>query len=188
MKAYLANPNTTVIATVRNPSTAQSLESLPKASGSSLIVIKVEFASTEGIKSGIASLASEHGIKSLDVVIANAGFAGLSPKVSESSASDIQPFVDINTYGQIELYKAVAPLLRESKSSSKGKFIYVSSAGGSIANMNIIVSLSAYGTSKAMGNFLFRWLSFETDDILIWMQHPGSAHTTSSNDGTLTRV
>jgi norsolorinic acid ketoreductase len=166
-------PSTTVVAAVRKTASAESLQSLPKALGSRLVVIQVDVASVNTIKRGIASLRSEHNIDSLDIVLANAGNASLSPKVAESEVSDIQPFIDVNAYGQLELYKAVAPLLRASKRETKGRFMYMSSVAGSLTSMNTIADLSAYGASKAFANFLFRWLSFEQQDIIVWAQHPG---------------
>ncbi|KAF9698776.1 hypothetical protein EKO04_002712 [Ascochyta lentis] len=175
--AYLAHSNITVVATVRNLSSAEPLHSLLKASGSRLIVIEAEFASMESIKRGIASLTSEHNIDSLDIVIANAGIAAMSPKLLEAGYSEIQPIIDVNAYGQLELFKAVAPLLRNSKNNTKGKFVYISSAGGSLTTMNIIAPLSAYGASKALGNFFFKWLSLEQQDIIVWSQNPGMVAT-----------
>ncbi|KAJ8115997.1 hypothetical protein OPT61_g2488 [Boeremia exigua] len=175
--AYLNLPSTIVVAAVRNAASADSLLSLPKAYNSRLVIIEVDVASVDTIKRGIASLASEHNINSLDVVLANAAKAGFSPKVTESEISDIQPFVAVNAYGQFELYKAVAPLLRNSKKESKGKFIYMSSAAGSLTAMSPILDVSAYGASKAIANFLFRWLSFEQQEIVIWAQHPGVVAT-----------
>ncbi|KEF60348.1 uncharacterized protein A1O9_01908 [Exophiala aquamarina CBS 119918] len=178
---YLANPNTTVIATVRNPLAAESLHSLHKASGSRLVIIKLDIASTESIKAGVESLTSEHSINSIDVVIANAGIVGMTPKLTETAISEIETYIHVNAYGQLELYKAVAPLLR--KSESMAKFAYISSAGGSLTSMSNIVPLAAYGASKALGNFLIKWLSLETHDVLIWAQHPGMVATDSAKVG-----
>jgi len=158
---------------VRSAASAEPLYALPKASESRLVVIEVDVASEETIKRGIASLKSEHNIFSLDLVLANAGNANMSPKITEAETSDIQPFIDSNVYGQLELYKAVAPLLRNSSKETKPKFMYMSSAAGSLAAMSTTLEVSAYGASKIMANFLFRWLSFEQQDIIIWMQHPG---------------
>lgn len=171
--AYLNLPATTVVAAVRKASSAESLHSLPKASGSRLLVIEIDVASVDTIKRGIASLKTDHNIDSLDIVLANAGHVTLSPNVAESEIVDIQLFVDVNVYGQLELYKAVAPLLRRSQKELKPKFMYMSSMAGSLTSMNIIADMSAYGASKAFANFLFRWLSFEQRDIVIWAQHPG---------------
>ncbi|KAF2013934.1 aflatoxin biosynthesis ketoreductase nor-1 [Aaosphaeria arxii CBS 175.79] len=178
---HLASANTTVIATVRDPSSAENLHSLSKGSGSQLIIIKLDVSSAESIRSGIASLKSDHGISSIDVVVANAGIAGITPKLTEADSSEIQTYIDVNAYGQLELFKAVSPLLQQSK--TKGKFVYISSAGGSLTTMSNIVPLSAYGASKALGNFLFKWLSLEVDNVLIWAQHPGMVATEMGKAG-----
>ncbi|EHK49381.1 hypothetical protein TRIATDRAFT_82704 [Trichoderma atroviride IMI 206040] len=172
---YLAVPNTTVVATVRDPShpTAESLQSLPKATGSSLIVIKLDVSSTESINSGIKSLGSTHDVHGLDVVIANAGIAGMSDPLTLTPVSELQKFINVNAYGPLELFQAVASLLRSSKADNKGKFVLISSAGGSLTTMNTILPLAGYGASKALANFLFKWLALESEDVLIWAQHPG---------------
>jgi len=171
--AYLNSSNTTVVAAVRNIASAGTLRSLPGASASRLLVIEIDVASTNSIKRGIASLEHERKIDSLDVVLANAGSAAVSPALTEMGVSDIQPFVDVNVYGQLELFKAVAPLLRGSKSGAPGKFMYMSSLGGSLKAMNTVAPLAAYGASKALSNFFFKWLSLEQQDIIVWSQHPG---------------
>lgn len=158
---------------VRSAKTAESLHTLPKASGSHLVVIEIDVASVETIKHGIAALESNHNINSLDIVLANAGNANMSPKLAASEPSDIQPFIDSNAFGQLELYKAVAPLLRKSTAKTMPKFMYMSSSAGSLTAMNTMVDLSGYGASKALGNYIFKWLSLEQQDILIWSQHPG---------------
>jgi norsolorinic acid ketoreductase len=182
---YLANPNTMVIATSRDTSSANSLHSLPKAPGSRLIVVELDVASAESIKSGITSLTSEHSITSLDVVIANAAIASLThTKLVEVAIPEIQDYVNVNAYGQLELFRAVLPLLR--KSEGKAKFVYISSAGGSLTDMSNIIPVAPYGASKALGNFLFKWLALEMDDVLIWAQHPGSVLAIFSADYMLT--
>jgi norsolorinic acid ketoreductase len=180
---YLANPNTTVIATLRDPLSAKYLHSLSKASGSRLIVIKLDILYTESITDGITSLVSEHGINSIDVVIANAGIYGMSPRLTEATMQDIQNYIDVNANGQLKLYQEVASLLRR---GSEAKYVYMSSPGGSLTSINDILPLAAYGASKALGNFFFKWLSLETNDVLIWAQHPGYVCTTFLVFHTLT--
>ena len=153
--------------------TAESLKSLPKSSGSQLIVIEIDVASSDSIRRGIKSLTAEHELDSLDTVIANAGMAIKSPKLIEMATQDIQRFVDVNAYGQLELFRAVFPLLRRSKKAAKGKFMYMSSIGGSLTTMDNMLPVAAYGASKALGNFFVKWLSLEQKDVVIWAQHPG---------------
>ena len=133
----------------------------------------MEFTSVDSIHGGIASLIAEHSIDSLDVVIANAGIANMNLKLSETGILDIRTHIAVNAFGQLELFKAVAPLLRKSKSDVKAKFLYMSSHLGSLTDMNLFAPMSAYGASKALGNYLFKRLSLEQQDIVIWAQHPG---------------
>ncbi|KAF2177065.1 NAD(P)-binding protein [Zopfia rhizophila CBS 207.26] len=171
---YLATPNTTVIATVRDPAhpTAQSLSSLPKASGSSLIIVRLDVSSAESITGAIETLKSTHGITALDVVIGNAGIADLTGPPA------LNPRL-----GAPELSRAVIPLLRASKAEGKGKFVLISSAGGSLTSMNIIIPVAAYGASKALANFLIKWLALENEDVLIWAMHPGMVVTDMGKNG-----
>jgi norsolorinic acid ketoreductase len=161
------------VAAVRSSAAAESLRSLPKSSGSHLIVIEIDVASPDIIKRGIESLTTDYELSSLDIVIANAGMAVKSPKLIEMATHDIQPFIDVNAYGQLELFKAVLPLLRRSTNKAKGKFMYMSSVGGSLTTMNNMLPMSAYGASKALGNFFVKWLSLEQQHVVIWAQHPG---------------
>ncbi|KAH7077381.1 hypothetical protein FB567DRAFT_632244 [Paraphoma chrysanthemicola] len=171
---YLADPNTTVVASVRDPahSTSQTLLDVPKAEGSKLVLIQItDVASSAAIQKGISVLKTEHGISALDIFIGNAGAAELSNQLTQTEPSELQKFIDINAYGTLQLFKAVLPLLRAS--SGTGKFMYMSSAGGSLTTMQNVVPLSAYGASKALGNYLVKWLSQENTDTVIWCQHPG---------------
>jgi norsolorinic acid ketoreductase len=173
---YLARPSTTVIATVRDPSSPSSkaFQSLPRAPASRLIVINLDLASTESVSVGIQSLTVKFNIHALDVVIANAGIAGTTPPLLSCTTADLQTYIDVNAFGSLELYKGVLPLLLKSK--AQPKFIYMSSAGGSLTSMSTMVPLAAYGASKALGNFLFKWLALEQEGeekVVVWCQHPG---------------
>jgi norsolorinic acid ketoreductase len=146
---------------------------LPKSFGSRLIVIEIDVASSDSIRRGIEALTAEYELDSLDIVIANAGMAVESAKLIDMATHDIQRFVDVNAYGQLELFRAVLPLLRRSNKAAKGKFMYMSSIGGSLTTMDNMLPAAAYGASKALGNFFVKWLSLEQKDVVIWAQHPG---------------
>ncbi|KAL1796648.1 hypothetical protein ACET3X_005188 [Alternaria dauci] len=177
VQTYLGHSDTVVVAAVRDIKAAQSLYTLPTSPGSSLIVIEVDVASPESIRRGIQSLTAEHQIDSLDVVVANAAMTLSSPKLSEIGAQELQPSIDANAYGLLELFKAVLPLLRKSKNKGKGKFMYMSSVGASLSTMNNMFPMAAYGASKALGNFFVKWLSLECQDVILWAQHPGMVAT-----------
>ncbi|CAN9143741.1 unnamed protein product [Alternaria alternata] len=183
---YLARPSTTVIATVRDPTSPSSkaLQSLPRSPASRLIVINLDLASTESVNVGIQSLTVKLNIHALDVVIANAGIAGTTPPLLSCTTADLQTYIDVNASGSLKLYKEVLPLLLKSK--AQPKFIYMSSAGGSLTSMSTIVPLAAYGASKALGNFLFKWLALEQEGeekVVVWCQHPGIVATDMGKAG-----
>ncbi|KAJ5194037.1 Short-chain dehydrogenase/reductase SDR [Penicillium cf. griseofulvum] len=179
---YLSAPNTTVVATVRDLSKSESLSGLPKASGSSLVIVKLDLASVDSIVTAIDILKA-HNIGALDIVIANAGISGPTHSLAEAPVSELQRYIDVNAYGPFELFKAVLPLLRASSAGVKAKFVLISSAGGSLANMYNFMPIPAYGASKALANFLFKWLALDNKDLIIWAQNLGSVDTDMARDG-----
>ncbi|KAF4928005.1 Norsolorinic acid ketoreductase nor1 [Colletotrichum viniferum] len=95
LEKYLARPNHTVIGTVRDPDhdpdheSSKVLASLPKANGSSLVLVKFDITvKTDGLEA-VKQLEAQ-GIDHLDVVIANAGVCFAWPKVSEIKVEDIE--------------------------------------------------------------------------------------------------
>lgn len=119
-------------------------------------------------------LQEEHEVQSLDVAIANAAYAGVTDKLIDTPIPELQKYIDINVYGPFEVWKATLPLMKAGKA---GRFCFVSSAAGSIASMYNIIPVAPYGASKALGNFLLKWLSPEQKDLLVWCQHPEYAST-----------
>ena len=115
LERYLAKPNHTVIAANRDPShpTSEALTDLPKAEGTSLLVLKVDAAASSDAAHAVKQLAT-HGIDHLDTVIANAGISFTYPKVSEVRVEDLQAHMVPNVYGLIWLYQATLPLLKKS--------------------------------------------------------------------------
>ncbi|KAH7139464.1 hypothetical protein B0J11DRAFT_555830 [Dendryphion nanum] len=182
---YLSTPNTTVIATVRDPSTpdAQTLSSIPLAAGSKLIVLKLDAASASSIAGAIEAITKTHGISVLDIVIANAAEASESGPLRDIDLSLVQKFVEVNSYGPLLLYQAALPLLSKSTAGTdkKGKFVLISSVVGSLTNMNNMFPLSLYGASKALANFFVKWLAIENEEVIAWAQHPGAVLTTNAS-------
>ncbi|KAJ5985579.1 Short-chain dehydrogenase/reductase SDR [Penicillium canescens] len=179
---YLSTPDTTVIATVRDLSNSESLSALPKASGSSLLIVKLEIASADSIATAIETLKT-HNIGALDIVIANAGISGPTNNLAEAPVAELQKYIDVNAYGPFELFKAVLSLLRSSSAENKAKFVLISSAGGSLTAMYNFMPIPAYGASKALANFLFKWLALDNKDVIIWAQNPGNVDTDMARDG-----
>ncbi|RSL74753.1 hypothetical protein CEP53_000022 [Fusarium sp. AF-6] len=75
LKLYLSLPQTTAIAAVRSLShpSVDEIRDLPVASGTRLIVVKIDSASMEDPKDAATVLQDQYAITKLDTVIANAG-------------------------------------------------------------------------------------------------------------------
>jgi len=130
LERYLAKPNHIVIVANRNPehATSKELASLPKGSGSRLIVVKVDSKSDLDALEAVKEL-DKQGVQHLDVVIANAGVFQGFVKVSDVKIADIQEHIEPNVYGVVRLYQATLPLLLK---SANPKWITLGSSAGCI--------------------------------------------------------
>lgn len=174
MQKYLTRPNTTVLAAVRSPSSedSQSLQSIAAATGSQVVILKVDSTSDEDALEAI-EFAKSQGITAIDTVIANAGTftpAAYQP-VADVDLAHVKEHLDINTVGPVRLFQAVFPLLQKSENA---KFIVISSLVGTIGGLkDIPYPNAAYGASKAAVNFFTRKIHFENEDIVTLAVHPG---------------
>lgn len=171
---YLSRPHTTVIATVRRPNSpeADALRSLPKAEGSTIIIVKVESTSDTDALEAISSL-SGHQINHLDLVIANAGLFALHAfvEVSRIRTQDLMEHFNVNTGGPLRLFQATLPLLQKAK---RPVFAYISSIGGSISLQDDFVpQIATYGASKAAMNLLVRRIHNDQPGLIAFALHPG---------------
>ncbi|KAK7748122.1 hypothetical protein SLS53_001376 [Cytospora paraplurivora] len=165
VQKYLSRPNTTVIGSLRNlPSPeAQALQSLSKAEGSKLILVKIENTSETDASDAVASLKS-HSIESLDIVVANAAWANLSAyvPVAEMKPSDLVDHINTNSGGVIRLFQATLPLL---KYGTNPRFVALSTGLASFGIQEYIpFPSSSYASSKAVVNFLVKRIHLEIDN------------------------
>jgi norsolorinic acid ketoreductase len=178
LEKYLSRPDTTAIATVRDPSSkeAQALHNIPKASGTNLFIVKVESSSDTDCASAISTI-QDQGISHLDLVIANAGYYNVpaEPQVAKISTKLLMEHLDVNTAGPIRLFQATLPLLQKAQ---KPIFMYMSSIAGSIAATgDVPFPVGVYGASKAASNFLVRRAHQEHPEMIIFSMHPGAVRT-----------
>jgi norsolorinic acid ketoreductase len=175
--ALLQRPNTTVIAAVRDVAkSAPALESLPKASGSKLILVKLDAASESDPADAVAQLKSKHNITSIDIVIANAGISHSGGTIATTSPAALNEHIAINLTGPILLFQATKPLLRASTSGNP-IFLGISTALASMGLQEHLSflpqTLSPYGASKAALNWAVRRLHFEEPWLTSYVTHPG---------------
>ena len=178
MTALLNRPRTTVVAAVRNTASAttHSLEVLPKASKSRLVIVKIDSSSPSDPKSAIADLETVQGILHIDVVIANAGVSLGMTKVLDTSSEQMKETFEINSVAPLLLFQAAWPLLQK---SLRPKFVAMSSSMGSIGQMLETPGL-AYGMSKAALDYLAKKIHVEHETVTAVALHPGYEHLPQS--------
>ena len=163
-----------MLAKVRDPSSkeAKALLAVPTATGSKVILLKIESTSdTDALKA--IRYAESQGITELDVVIANAGTftSDAYRPVAETRVSDLKSHFDINTVGPLRLFQATLPLLNKAQNP---KFVVIGSVIGTIGGLDQIPwPNTAYGVSKAAVNYLARKIHFENENLVSFAIHPG---------------
>lgn len=172
----LSRPNNSLIALVRDPDdpTAKSIRGT--AEGTKVIVLKYEAFDYNAASTAIKALETEHGITSINIVVANAGSIDWRGPSNEAPPSEIINAMNINTIAPILLFNATLPLLKKSQDP---KFFAISSAIGSIEMVPKLMHASVlpYGMSKAAMNHAFRKFAFEHPDIDVEMLTPGPVAT-----------
>lgn len=174
--SILQKPGATLIAAVRDVSKATpALEALPKAADARLIVVKIDSQNDADPPAVVKQLQEQHGLTSIDVVIANAGIAHSGTPVSTVPPSLLREHLEVNTVAPVVLLQAVLPLL---KASADPLFLAISTLVGSIAAQETISKMfpavfAAYGPSKAALNYLIARLHFEETWLTTVAVHPG---------------
>jgi NAD(P)-dependent dehydrogenase (short-subunit alcohol dehydrogenase family) len=122
----------------RNKENRQALELLAGSEGLSLRVLELDVTDESSVQDAVSAIIARNG--RLDVVINNAGFAGIG--VTEAyTAEQFQQMFDVNVYGVVRVNRAVLPYMRQQKG---GLLIHVSSAAGRVA----VPAMAAYCASK----------------------------------------
>ncbi|KAK1255663.1 hypothetical protein MKX07_007922 [Trichoderma sp. CBMAI-0711] len=179
---YLHRPSTTVIATVRNLTAEheQRLLALPRGQGSELILLALDMKKASNATDSVARLKAEHGVYSLDLVIANAGICDSWGPVADMSEVELLSHIEVNTLGFLRLYKAVVSLL---DAADEPKLVYMSTDVASISQLSSESITTEYGISKIAGNFLMRMISIEHSNWTVFSISPGFVQTDMGNRG-----
>ncbi|KAL4886186.1 hypothetical protein BJY04DRAFT_178589 [Aspergillus karnatakaensis] len=182
LETYLSRPNHTVIGTVRDVSSAtQALNSLPKASGSKLLLLQLEVTNPEHYPK-LASSIEEAGIKHLDIVIANSGVSPPSQPLAEVSLETITGTFDINAVGVLRLFQTVKHLLDNSPSGNP-KWMTVGSLAGSLAITEQYGTFvyAPYAISKAAVHWITQAIHASEKSWTAFSVHPGLVQTEMGN-------
>lgn len=172
---FASRPDTRVIATTRDASTASDLHAAARRFDNRIEVIAVDVASTTSIAALAEALASRDFI--LDVLVNNAGTASWTSfgEIDEVSSAEI---MRVNALGPVLVTQALAGRVRDG-----GKIVNISSTLGSIERATSSWGL-VYSMSKAALNMFSKILSVELRDrqIAVLALHPGWVRTRMGGD------
>lgn len=84
------------------------------AQGSKLVVDKIDATIESDATAAIDELSTKHGIKHLDVIIANTGISYVWPTVAELKLADLDAHIRTNACSLVSVFQATRALLRAS--------------------------------------------------------------------------
>lgn len=167
---YVAQPDNTLIAAVRNVEAAQGLLAVPRGENTRVLIVKIDSSSRTDAFEAVRELEAR-GVGHIDVVISSAGIARLDT-IENMPLEVFEECLLVNGISVLVLYKATLPLLR--RAPRPARFVFISAAGGSLNDMpKYPYPNAAYGAPKAMANFLVVKMGMENDWLITLCIHPG---------------
>ncbi|MBD3319810.1 MAG: SDR family NAD(P)-dependent oxidoreductase [Chitinivibrionales bacterium] len=174
-KSFLSH-GATVFATVRNPSSAASLQELQKAHDTALVIVPCDVSRDESVAECAEKTASQ--TDSLDILVNN---AAIYPRPDNERLENI-PFekimaaINTNTIGPMRTAKAFIPLL---KKGNNPRIVNISSGAGSISKLMAPQPSYGYAISKAALNMATRSMAGDLKEygITVTAVSPGWVRT-----------
>ena len=147
VKEFLKLGNSKVLATYRDPSTAEELNELAK-SNSNLSLLQLEsknYAGYDAFRDQVAAIVGDNG---LSLLINNAGIA-LRNSLNDVTAEQMLENYDVNVVAPLMLSKALLPLLKKSSSAGHRTVIaHMSSQLGSIEDNKVTIQFCRLFSAK----------------------------------------
>lgn len=164
VQSLLARPQTTVVGTVRSDDARAQLlagtASVVPGAGSKLVGVLVDYSAgleAEDIVHAFGAALAEHGVKHVDVLVANAGHTMVMESVLATTAAQMRALYEVNTIGPLVTLQGLWHLMTQGRAAQgrpgKGRYVLVSSSVGSMGMMEPMVG-GAYGPSKAAANWI----------------------------------
>lgn len=174
-RQYAAQPDHTIYATCRQPSSADALQSLVRASDSHVLVFKLDVTQADDIAACVNSI--QNLTDRLDLLINN---AGVFQERSRQTLDAITPQMmlrelEVNAVAPLFVARAFRDLLR---ASDRARLVNVSSQLGSLSRKTTGGGY-AYSTSKAALNMVTRALAADLagHGVTTIALHPGWVQT-----------
>ncbi|VAW41427.1 hypothetical protein MNBD_CHLOROFLEXI01-1809 [hydrothermal vent metagenome] len=163
-----------VIATCRQPVKAAELHILAETFADQLMIQQLDVTNDDSV--AVAKTAVSHKIKSLDIIINNAGILYGDETFTNFDPKKMQHTFDVNVVGTMRVVTQFIELLRLGNSA---KIINISSQLGSLIENERDTGHYSYNSSKAALNMVTRKLVYDTkeDNITVISMHPGWVQT-----------
>ena len=178
---YLTQDDTFIIATCRNPDSADDLKTVADTNPERIKIVELDVVDSKSIASAVDTI--HELVDGLDMLINNAGILpggvdNRDPQISAFGQLDPDAMLNVfkvNTVSPVIITQAFADLLRNGEHV---RVINVSSDAGSITMRNKGCDYS-YPSSKAGLNMMSRCLSGDLrgDNIIVISLHPGFIKT-----------
>lgn len=182
VKALLARPATTVVASVRSDDAAATLKSavadVTKGDGSVLHVMLLDFStapSPAAVREAFTA-ATAGTIDRVHVLISNAASPFPMTPTSATAADDFRRAFEINTIAPLMVFQGLWPLMDAPEGEPPAKFIGITSSVGSIECLEPVPG-GAYGPSKAALNHITKSLHAQHKNLVAVALHPGWVQT-----------
>ena len=163
-----------VIATCRQTAQAEALQDLTNEFGDRLLILPLDVSDDASVQAAKTAVSSR--VKSLDMLINNAGILIGGETLSNFDSAIMQRSFDVNAVGVMRVVTQFVDLLRLGRDP---KVVNVSSQLGSLQKMRPRWGRYSYNSSKAALNMISRMLSFDLqeDGIALVVLHPGWVQT-----------
>ncbi|KAK7413106.1 hypothetical protein QQX98_007992 [Neonectria punicea] len=180
---YVAQPNSTLIAAVRDVEGSRGLLDVPRGKNTKVIITKIDSSYKTDPYDAVKDIQAK-GIDHIDVVISSAGIAKMNT-IEDMPLEEYEEVLMVNAISVMLLYKATLPLLR--KASHPARFAFINAAGGSLNDMpKYSYPNASYSSSKALANVLVVKMGMENDWLITLCIHPGLVQTDLGNMGART--
>ncbi|KAI8164503.1 Norsolorinic acid ketoreductase nor1 [Colletotrichum sp. SAR 10_70] len=188
VKALIARPSTTVVASVRSDAAAASLKSgvaeVTKGSGSELHVMLLDLStapSPAAVREAF-TVATAGTVDRIDILVSNAAAPFPMLPISTTPAEDFRKAFEINTIAPLMVFQGLWPLMDKPRTETDvpAKFIGVTSSVGSIETQEPVPG-GAYGPSKAALNHITKSLHAQHKNLVAVALHPGWVQTDMGN-------
>ncbi|KAI5480811.1 short-chain dehydrogenase/reductase SDR family protein [Pseudohyphozyma bogoriensis] len=180
VSTLITRPDTSVFAGVRDPSKATELKKLQEKYPE-LYIVKLTSANVEDNEAAAAEI--EKKVGRLDAVIANAGISQYYGPLQTTPLKEFREHWEVNSLGPVVLFQAVSKLLLQSP--TKAPYFGILSTGGASIGNYFPLQAAAYGSSKAVANFVVKVLHFEheADGLVATALMPGWVASDMGNAG-----